>query len=196
MGRGGGGRRRGRGHRRRGQLGAGQLWVLSSRTAATATAILGDRCSPSRTTRTLCRCVLTPAKGTRTTGRSVLDGVSSGAIVMPHPTAANPTAVPASLTEAASTGSKPAVVHSDTVSRPSVSVGQKIHGSSWSSVELAVPGQHPGGIYSSSETRPNSGSCSWPGWGVGRSPNPLPCDETRGCGAGGEKRLVSRGVAG
>jgi hypothetical protein len=122
---------RGRGPSR--QSCAGQLWALISRTAETAAEIRGERCSPSRTTSTLWRCVLTPVRGTRATGRSVLEGVSSGAMVTPHPMPVRPTAVPTSFTEAARSGSKPAVAHSDTVNRPSVSVGQKIHGSSWSS---------------------------------------------------------------
>ena len=52
--------------------------ALTERTAEIAAAIRGDRCSPSRTMRTLYRMVSMPAIGSRATGAGVPAGVSSG----------------------------------------------------------------------------------------------------------------------
>jgi hypothetical protein len=45
----------------------------------------GERCSPSRTIRTLCRSVSTPVMGMRATCVLVTAGVSSGAMGYPQP---------------------------------------------------------------------------------------------------------------
>jgi hypothetical protein len=60
---------------------------------------------------------------------------------MPQPMPARPTAVPMSLTVAATLGSKPAVTHRLIVSRPSVLSGQRTHASfqSWAIVQLRAP---------------------------------------------------------
>jgi len=85
--------------------------ALTERTAETAAAIRGDLCTPSRTMRTLYRLVSMPSIGSRTTVVGVPAGVTSGAMVMPHPMPTRPMAVPTSFTVAPTLGWKPAVMH-------------------------------------------------------------------------------------
>jgi hypothetical protein len=85
--------------------------ALTERTAEIAAASRGERCSPSRAMRTVYLIVSTPVIGSRTTGASVPDGVSSGAMVMPHPMPTRLIAVPTSCTVAATRGWNPAATH-------------------------------------------------------------------------------------
>jgi hypothetical protein len=78
--------------------------VPTERTAEIAAAIRGDRCSPSRTIRTVYLMVSMPAIGSRTTDAGVPAGVSSGAMVTPHPIPTRLMAVPTSFAVARDDG--------------------------------------------------------------------------------------------
>ena len=71
-----------------------------------------------------------PSIGSRTTVAGVPAGVSSGAIVMPHPMPTRPMAVPTSFTVAPTLGWKPAAMHMLRTRRPSEVAGHITHASS------------------------------------------------------------------
>jgi predicted TIM-barrel fold metal-dependent hydrolase len=90
--------------------------------------------------RTLYRLVSMPSIGSRTTVVGVPAGVSSGAMVMPHPMPTRPMAVPTSFTVAPTLGWKPAAMHMLRTRRPSEVAGHITHDlfarANWPTAEL------------------------------------------------------------